>query len=190
MLWLLLKRENQISKAANTTIENFSESHLEEVFAIEEYSNLTPWRIQTFQKVLENRTLSFVIKSNSKIIGFCIASAVHDECHLQNICVAKEFKRQGLGKSMLKTLTARCQVANLKQVILEVRESNSAAQNFYKQCGFCEIGQRKNYYKLGDGRRMQFLCAYLLKSNFYRKVFKLIIFNKTIVTAISGKQNF
>ena len=166
MLWLLLKRENLILKAVNTTIENFSESHLDEVFAIEEYSNPTPWRIQTFQKVLENRTLSFVIKANNKIIGFCIASAVHDECHLQNICVDKEFKRQGLGKSMLETLTARCEVANLKQVILEVRASNSAAQNFYKQSGFSEIGRRKDYYKLDDGRENAVLMCLSLEKQF------------------------
>ena len=67
---------------------------------------------------------------------------------------------------MLKTLTARCQVANLKQVILEVRESNSAAQNFYKQCGFCEIGQRKNYYKLGDGRENAVLMCLSLEKQF------------------------
>jgi len=67
---------------------------------------------------------------------------------------------------MLKTLTTRCQVANLKQVILEVRASNSAAQNFYKQCGFSEIGRRKDYYRLGDGRENAVLMSLSLEKRF------------------------
>ena len=64
---------------------------------IEAYSNPTPWSKHTFEKILELRSMSFVVIYNSKLIGFCIANKVLDECHLQNISVADEMRRQGVG---------------------------------------------------------------------------------------------
>ena len=97
MLLRLSKKEKQNLQANNLIIENFSEPHLNEVFSIESNSNPTPWKIDTFKQVLEVRTMSFVIKDQNKIIAFCIASKVLDECHLQNISVIDELRNQGLG---------------------------------------------------------------------------------------------
>jgi ribosomal-protein-alanine N-acetyltransferase len=162
----LLKRENQISKAANTIIENFSEHHLKDVHAIESYSNPTPWRMKTFKKILTQRSLSFVLKSEEKIRGFCIASSVLDNCHLQNICVAQQFKRQGLGKKILDTLVIRCHVTNIRKIILEVRESNKRAQKFYKEYGFSKIGRRKDYYQLDDEKEDALIMRLPLQMQF------------------------
>ncbi len=57
-----MKRENQIFQANNCTIENFSEDHIDQVYAIELYSNPTPWSEKIFHKIIESRSLSFVIK--------------------------------------------------------------------------------------------------------------------------------
>tara|TARA_B100001079_G_scaffold70333_1_gene60087 strand:+ start:3759 stop:3968 length:210 start_codon:yes stop_codon:yes gene_type:complete len=65
-----LRRENQISLANNYIIENFSEHHLDDVMEIEGYSNQTPWSKETFLKILELRSMSFVIIHNSKLVGF------------------------------------------------------------------------------------------------------------------------
>ena len=68
---------------------------------IEEISNPTPWKEQTFKNILSSRTLSFVIISGQNVIGFCIASKVADECHLQNISVTASLRKQGIGKYIL-----------------------------------------------------------------------------------------
>ena len=102
-----MKRENQIFLANNCTIENFSEDHIDQVYAIELYSNPTPWSEKIFHKIIESRSLSFVIKLEDQVIGFCMANRVLDECHLQNITVAKEYRRQGLGQFMMDILIKR-----------------------------------------------------------------------------------
>ena len=152
MSWPSSKRENQISLANNYIIENFSEHHLDDVMEIEAHANPTPWSKQTFEKILELRSLSFVIIQNSVLIGFCIANKVLDECHLQNISVIENMRRQGVGDFMLYILIKRMKLAQLKVALLEVRRSNKIAQDFYRKNGFDELSVRKDYYQTKNGR--------------------------------------
>ena len=162
MLLRLSKKEKQNLQANNLIIENFSEPHLNEVFSIENNSNPTPWKIDTFKQVLEVRTMSFVIKDENKIIAFCIASKVLDECHLQNISVIDGFRNQGLGTYVIQVLTGRAQIFGLKVIFLEVRESNKVAISFYKKLNFKEIGLREGYYKKDSGRESALLMSLAL----------------------------
>ena len=78
---------------------------------IEGYSNQTPWSKETFLKILELRSMSFVIIHNSKLVGFCIANKVLDECHLQNISVAHDMRRKGIGDYMIKNIASKNEVS-------------------------------------------------------------------------------
>ena len=146
------KKENQNSPANNYTIENFSEHHLPDVLKIESASNITPWSQETFLKTLQSRSISFVISSEKKVIAFCIANTVLDECHLQNIAVIEELRGKGIGTFMLNILFKRAKLSDLDTVLLEVRESNEIARKFYRDNGFKELSVRKNYYKAENGR--------------------------------------
>ena len=119
---------------------------------IEAHANPTPWSKQTFEKILELRSLSFVIIQNSVLIGFCIANKVLDECHLQNISVIENMRRQGVGDFMLDILIKRMKLAQLKVALLEVRRSNKIAQDFYRKNDFDELSVRKDYYQAKNGR--------------------------------------
>ncbi len=162
MLLHSLKKEKQNLQANNLIIENFSESHLDEVFSIESNSNPTPWKIDTFKQVLEVRTMSFVIKDENKIIAFCIASKALDECHLQNISVIDGFRNQGLGTYVIEVLIGRAKIFGLKVIFLEVRESNKVAISFYKKLNFKEVGRREGYYKKDSGRESALLMSLAL----------------------------
>ena len=162
MLLRLSKKEKQNLLANNLIIENFSEPHLNEVFSIENNSNPTPWKIDTFKQVLEVRTISFVIKDENKIVAFCIASKVLDECHLQNISVIEGFRNQGLGTYVIEVLIGRAKIFGLKVIFLEVRESNKVAISFYKKLNFKEVGRREGYYKKDSGRESALLMSLAL----------------------------
>ena len=148
----MLKKENQNSQANNYIIENFSEHHLDDVMEIEIHANPTPWSKQTFDKILEQRSLSFVIILNSQIVGFCIANKVLDECHLQNISVLETMRRQGVGNFMLDILKKRMSLSGITTILLEVRRSNKIAQDFYRKNDFQELSIRKDYYQTKNGR--------------------------------------
>ena len=146
------KKENQNSPANNYTIENFSEHHLSDVLKIEFASNITPWSQEIFLKTLQSRSISFVIISEEKVIAFCIANTVLDECHLQNIVVIEELRGKGIGTFMLNILFKRAKLSDLHIILLEVRESNKRARKFYQNNGFEELFIRENYYKTKSGQ--------------------------------------
>lgn len=148
----MLRKENQISRANNYIIENFSEHHLDDVMEIEIHANPTPWSKQTFEKILEQRSLSFIVIENSQIVGFCIANKILDECHLQNISVIEAMRRKGVGNFMLDILKKRMSLFGIASILLEVRKSNKVAQDFYRENGFNELSIRKDYYQTKNGR--------------------------------------
>ena len=78
--------------------------------------------------------------------GFLVARRVADEWELENIVVASEARRKGLGKRLLAALLAHADETKCASVFLEVRESNAAARRLYEQAGLQPIGLRKSYY--------------------------------------------
>ena len=96
--------------------------------------------------------MSYEVKHNSKLIGYRLANKVLDECHLQNISVAEEMRRQGIGDFMMDILLKRMKLFELKTALLEVRRSNKLAHDFYRKNGFQELSVRKDYYQTKNGR--------------------------------------
>ncbi|RYF79708.1 MAG: ribosomal-protein-alanine N-acetyltransferase [Comamonadaceae bacterium] len=86
------------------------------------------------------------------LIGYFVAMQGVDEVHLLNITVAPAFQRQGWASLMLAALTgwARSQAAHW--LWLEVRASNTRAQQVYEHQGFRRVGVRKGYYPAVHGR--------------------------------------
>ena len=66
------------------------------------------------------------------------------------------------------------EVMGSKKIILEVRITNKSAYKLYEKLGFEEIGTRKNYYRLPEGREDAFVMSKSLKRGVKRKLF----FNK------------
>ena len=75
------------------------------------------------------------------------------------------MKRQGIGNELLKKVENISNKFGIKEIFLEVRESNQEAINFYKKNGFIEVGIRKNYYKLYEGREDALIFSKKLRNN-------------------------
>jgi len=85
------------------------------------------------------------ISQNSQEIGFIEYVRAADELQITDIFIQPEYRRQGLAEKNLRELfTENKHSAN---AYLEVRASNTAAQNLYAKLGFVKTGVRKNYYR-------------------------------------------
>jgi ribosomal-protein-alanine N-acetyltransferase len=84
--------------------------------------------------------------ASSYILGFLVASHVAPEWELENIVVAADARRTGLGTQLLAALLAQARETNSQSVFLEVRESNAAARSLYEKAGFQLTARRKSYY--------------------------------------------
>lgn len=95
-------------------------------------------------KQLFNRELS--PSDRQYIKGFAGFWVMSDEAHLTNIAVRERHYRQGLGELLLISVIDLAAELNARIITLEVRVSNTAAQNLYSKYGFTRAGLRYGYY--------------------------------------------
>ncbi len=139
------------------------ESNLATVAAIERNANLFPWTLKNFSDCLTAGHQSWVYyDENDVLVGFTIVQKVVDELHLLNLCVKKEQQGKGIGKLILKSVVDYAGVIDAAMILLEVRQSNTRAQQLYVQSGFNEMAVRKDYYPAQQGREDAILMAMTL----------------------------
>ncbi len=80
------------------------------------------------------------------IIGFAGIWVLADEAHITNIAVRKRYQRQGLGELLLIAISDLARQMKASVITLEVRISNTPAQDLYRKYGFTEVGTRRAYY--------------------------------------------
>jgi len=92
--------------------------------------------------------LALVVEDQSGgIQGFAVARVPGREWELENIVVADQAERRGLGTRLLGELVSLARSQGAQSIFLEVRESNRAARALYLKCAFVENGHRKSYYQ-------------------------------------------
>ena len=96
--------------------------------------------------LLPARPIQSAVPELASIIGFAGLWLMVDEAHVTTIAVHPSYRGRGIGELMLSTLIGIAYDIHARQVTLEVRVSNSVAQNLYHKYGFKEAGVRKRYY--------------------------------------------
>ena len=137
--------------AIQVVVDLMGSEDLPEILAIEKESFVSPWSEGMFRNELKmtySQCLVARIRQGEKSIigGYIIFWIVADEAHLHNLAVKKEFRRQGLAKHFMDTMKEISGQLGLKTQTLEVRESNLAAIELYRKCGFIVKGRRLLYY--------------------------------------------
>jgi len=100
------------------------------------------------------------------IVGFAGYWVMAEEAHVINIASRKEYRRQGIGELLLLTLMERAMKQKARIVTLEVRASNTTAQNLYYKCGFTAVGIRKKYYTDNQEDALLMSTDYIGSSSF------------------------
>ncbi len=76
-------------------------------------------------------------KRDGSLVGIILCSRIaHDVAHITQICVAKAFRGQGLGRALLQHCMAQLRSAGFAAVTLTVTESNEQAVKLYAELGF------------------------------------------------------
>ena len=125
-------------------------SDLPEVTALERTCYSDPWPPAAFAVLPANARVFFGVVRltvNGPIVGYAIAWYVLDEGELANLAVARDARRQGIGRELLQAVLADARARGVRALYLEVRESNVAARELYAAQDFEEVGRRKEYYR-------------------------------------------
>lgn len=115
-------------------------------------SGIDAWSADDYADEIQ-RSGSFVlcIREGQRIIGFLVARQVPGaaeipDAEIYNIAVSTGSRRSGIGSQLLSELTLRLRSKGVKDIWLEVRESNVTAIRFYADQGFTAEVTRPNFY--------------------------------------------
>ena len=137
---------------AKIIIEKMTFDNLDEVYEIDKESFPVPWSKESFEEELKNILSTYLVaKIDDKVVGYIGSWMVIDECHITNIAVHPDYRRQGIANKLVEELLKYCNEHGISYILLEVRINNLSAQNLYKKFGFTSDGIRKGYYKNPDG---------------------------------------
>jgi ribosomal-protein-alanine N-acetyltransferase len=150
-------------------VEPMQWSDVPEVMAIERTAFTLPWSDYTYRhELLENHhshyfvarrlngaslmraswlTRMFSHERKAPIVGYGGFWLVIDEAHISTIASGEAWRGHGIGELMLLAMIERSIELGASTVTLEVRVSNTVAQNLYRKYGFQVVGQRPRYYR-------------------------------------------
>ena len=135
------------------------EGDVRPVMDIERRAYQFHWTEGIFRDCLRVGYCCWVMELEGAVAGYGIMSLVVGEAHLLNICIAPEWQRRGYGKLLLEHFLELARERGAAQMFLEVRLSNAAALDLYRNSGFNEVGMRKNYYPAVNGREDAMILA-------------------------------
>jgi len=130
------------------TIIKMNENHVSQVAELEKVCFSDPWSENSVASELNNKlSLWLVAVEGDAVLGYIGSQTVMDETDMMNVAVHPDFRRRGIGESLVLGLVEKLKSLGSHCLTLEVRSSNESAISLYEKLGFTQIGRRKNYYR-------------------------------------------
>jgi ribosomal-protein-alanine N-acetyltransferase len=127
-----------------------------QLWDIEHAAFRNPWNTSKFVARAHSQKLAqvYVYGCHNRIVGYCVTIVRPDRrgqghTHIERIAIAPDLQRRGYGRDMMRRLIAAAS-ADLKTIGLNVRESNTGAQLFYRSLGFKATSTIRAHYRNGE----------------------------------------
>lgn len=118
-----------------------------DVLRIEQSCFEQPWTEEEFLCCLRQRNcIGMVAEADHEILGFMIYELHKAKLRILNFAVSSSAQRQGVGTCMVQRLIDKLSQQRRKEILLDVRETNLAAQMFYKKQGFRAVHVLRQHY--------------------------------------------
>ena len=135
-------------------IHKSKESELQAIAMLEEACFHDPWPLdQVVYESKENPIANLYSATiEDEVVGYIDFFITFDSASIARICVASEYRRNGIAKALIEKMVEVCkkQEEPVENITLEVRESNVAAIELYEKNGFKTITKKKLYYSDGE----------------------------------------
>lgn len=108
-----------------------------------------PWTKESLEyDIRENPMATYIIaETEGETAGYAGFWVIAGECNINNVAVSPLQRRKHIGSAIMEAMIKSCEKAGISRFTLEVRKSNEAAINLYKNYGFEAFGERKGYYE-------------------------------------------
>ncbi|HWT70724.1 MAG TPA: ribosomal protein S18-alanine N-acetyltransferase [Oxalicibacterium sp.] len=129
-------------------------SDLDEVLKLENDLYPFPWTRGNFLDSISSGYETWILRDSRGVLnGYFLLMLSVDDAHLLNITVSRALQGRGLGLLLLDKAKAIAREKKLASILLEVRPSNTRAEQIYRRYGFTQIGIRKGYYPAPNNQR-------------------------------------
>ena len=123
-----------------------------------------PWSEEDFIRCLRQRNcIGMVAEHADRVVGFMIYELHKNKLHILNFAVHPAYRRLGVGAQMVTKLISKLSSHRRTRITLEVRETNLAAQLFFRSQTFRAVRVMRAYYE--DSGEDAFLMQYQLASD-------------------------
>ena len=126
---------------------------LPSVIELEEACGLNSRGLEGYRKMLSNPQSILLVAlapvspiDPISLLGVFSGEVVVDELQIDNLAVAEQWRRRGVGRTLLEFALSRASDLGARAATLEVRSANATALAFYEKDGFMRLGLRKRYY--------------------------------------------
>lgn len=125
-----------------------NENDLEQIEQLEILCFPTPWPLSALRReIKENECARYlVIEKEGEIVAYGGMWFIIDEAHITNFATNPKYRRMGLATQLMKNMIELAKANSVSHMTLEVRVSNTVAQELYRKMGFSVQGTRKKYY--------------------------------------------
>ncbi|MCX7408041.1 MAG: ribosomal protein S18-alanine N-acetyltransferase [Planctomycetales bacterium] len=121
---------------------------MSEVLDIERQCFEFAWSEEDFLCCLRQRNcIGMVAERQERIVGFMIYELLKSQLHVLNFAVAPWSRRQGVASQMVEKLVNKLSQQRRQEISLEVRETNLAAQLFFRSQGLHADGVLRGHYE-------------------------------------------
>jgi ribosomal-protein-alanine N-acetyltransferase len=135
-----------------------------EVLRIENDSFEFNWSEEDFLACLRQRNcIGMVAEHENRVVGFMIYELHKTRLHILNFAAAPAFRRLGAGSQMIEKLINKLSQQRRQEIVLEVRETNLAAQLFFHSQGFRAVRVLRSHY--GDSAEDAYVMQYRLDAD-------------------------
>lgn len=136
-----------VATATDVRVRRMDPSDMLAVLAIEQASfSQQPWAEEQFQSCLHRfDCVEMVAEQRGNVIGFIIYALRDEDSHLLNVAVHPARRRCGVGAQLVRKLTGTLSPRQRTRIIVEVRETNLVAQQFFRSQGFQAIRVLRNH---------------------------------------------
>jgi len=142
--------------------EPMRDAELASVVAIENAIYDHPWTRGNFADSLRAGYQCWTYRLGTQLIGYFVLLVAAHEAHLLNLSVASANQRRGHGGALLTESIRIARTLGARNIYLEVRPSNRAAQALYARFGFSHVALRRGYYPAGAQREDALVFALAL----------------------------
>lgn len=128
-------------------VKILDETAVDDILAVESACFSTPWDKSVLVGTINQKSYHFFgAYCDKKLVGYCSATVVADECYVNRIAVMNDFRHRGFADELMKSAIMMCRENKCSFISLEVRKSNNAAISLYIKHGFETVGERKKFY--------------------------------------------